>query len=73
MATQDELSVVSAEVSALSEKVDALLARINADPDSQCSADLPHDALTFIRGRNVYMCRCGKVYEKNNQYGLREA
>jgi len=39
----------------------------------QCRADYPHDAkLRYQRGPNVYVCECGKRYEKDGKGGLRD-
>lgn len=46
--------------------------RLAADPNTQCTAEYPHEGLRFNRGPNVYLCHCRKVYEKGNNGTLRE-
>lgn len=38
-----------------------------------CTADNPHDTLSFQRGPMLYRCRCGKLYLKDGKGGLRDA
>lgn len=33
--------------------------------DPQCTSEVPHPDLVFMRGPNLYVCRCGKRYMKN--------
>lgn len=50
------------------ERLDALESRpvrLNPTSASQCTAEMPHGELRFMRGPNVYACPCGKTYVKN--------
>lgn len=49
----------------LAGRLDALERRLRSSPDLECTAQSPHpDGLSYIRGPNRYMCRCGKSYVK---------
>lgn len=61
-----ELDELAVQVGALADTVDQLAAKIAADPDQQCTAENPHPGqLSYQRGPNIYICRCGMRYAKN--------
>jgi len=61
----------------LADEIAHIVTRLNAlegatgNPAAQCTAQAPHDTLSYDRRR--YVCRCGKIYMKDGFGGLRDA